>query len=58
MNECYFCGKHVYDVWEFEGEVLCGTCIMDVEILEAFILHGGTRDLLFVKSDGQMMMEI
>lgn len=58
MIECEFCGSMTDDPFEVEDMLICGHCILAVEMMEIFLHLGGTKDVLNMKPDGQLVMEI
>ncbi len=57
--DCDFCGDETDDPFEVEGMLVCGHCILLVDLLEKFILFGGNEVFWFIRpKDGQVRMEL
>ena len=58
MIECEFCGTETNDPFEVDNMLICGHCILAVEMMEIFMRLGGTADALNMRPDGQQVMVI
>lgn len=57
--DCDFCGDETGDPFEVDEMLICGHCILLVDLLEKFILFGGTDDFWRIRpEDGQIGMEL
>ena len=56
--DCDFCGDITDDPFEVYDSLICGKCIILWEMMEKFILLGGTKEVLLMRSDGQTRMEL
>ena len=56
--DCDFCGEITDDPFEVYDSLICGKCVILWEMMEKFVLLGGTREVLLIQRDGQIRMEM
>ena len=57
--DCDFCGDETDDPFEVDEMLVCGHCILLVDLLEKFILFGGIKEFWLIRpEDGQIRMEL
>ena len=57
--DCDFCGDETDDPFEVDEMLVCGYCILLVDLLEKFILFGGIKEFWLIRpEDGQIRMEL
>ena len=60
LMDCEFCThpEESIDMHLVSDMVICGYCILKVEMLTEFICRGGTKAVLSTRPDGQIMMAL
>ena len=56
--DCEFCGTETNDPFEVEDMLICGHCVLFVDMFTEFICRGGTKAVLSTRPDGQIMMAL
>lgn len=57
MTPCEFCGQFTDDPHSVDEMLVCDHCILLVDLLEEFIRRGGTKEIWYLRPDGQQMMD-